>query len=89
MAKNIFLAEALGSKPGALHHQLGIPKEKRIPTTLLKEIMTAEPGKVIKNPTRTGKKRYRVTPLLRKRANPVLTARRFRHGSRKPPRDLS
>jgi hypothetical protein len=89
MAKQMFLAEALGSKPGALHRQLGIPQEEKIPTTLLREIMAAEPGKVIKNPTRAGKRRYRVTPLLRKRANPVLTARRFRHHGRKPPKDLS
>jgi hypothetical protein len=88
MAKNMFLAEALGSNPGALHRQLGIPKEEKIPTTLLRGIMSTEPGKVIKNPTKVGKKKYRVTPLLRKRANPVLTARRFRHHGRKPPRDL-
>ena len=69
-------------KPGALHRQLGIPQETKIPTTLLRTILAADTGDVVKNPTRTGQRRYRVTTLLQRRANPALTLRRFKHHRR-------
>jgi len=55
-------------KPGALSRQLGIPEEKNIPKTLLNKIIKAPIGSTITNPTKTGKRRIKVTPLLKKRA---------------------
>ena len=42
--------------PEEFRKQLGIVKRKNIPITLLNKIIDAEPGDVIKNPTKTGKK---------------------------------
>jgi len=56
-------------KKGALHKQLGIPKEKKIPLSLLNKIIAAEPENSIKNPSGVGRKRIRVTRALEKRAN--------------------
>ena len=55
-------------KRGALSRQLGIPEEKNIPVTLLNRIIKARPGEVIRNPTKVGKRRIRVTRLLERRA---------------------
>lgn len=55
-------------KKGALSKQLGIPEKKDIPRTLLNKIIKAKKGEVIKNPTKSGKKDIRVTPLLKKRS---------------------
>jgi hypothetical protein len=54
-------------KKGALHRQLGIPEDQRIPTEILKKILT-EKGKV------NGKK---ITPLMRKRANFAMSFRKW------------
>lgn len=81
MAK--WVGEAMGSKPGALHRQLGISLDTKIPKTLLTTILNADTGDVVKNPTRVGRQRYRVTTLMQRRVNPVLTARKFRHGKRR------
>jgi len=62
-----WIQKAVG-KPGTLHRMLEIPKEKDIPMTLLKKIIAAEKGDVIINPTKTGKKRIKVTRLLERRA---------------------
>lgn len=70
---------AMGKKPGALHRQLGIPQKTKLPTTLLRTILKADTGDVVKNPTKVGKRRYRVTTLLQQRANPALTLRGFKH----------
>ena len=77
MAKEYWIGKAI-KKPGALHRQLGIPQETKIPTTLLRTILNADTGDVVKNPTKVGKRRYRVTTLLQQRVNPVLTLKRFR-----------
>ena len=58
-----------GMKKGALHSQLGIPKEKDIPMNLLNKIISAKAGEVIKNPSKTGKKTIKITALLKKRVN--------------------
>ena len=55
-------------KKGALHRQLGIPKNKKIPKTLLKAIVRAPVGKTISNPTSTGPSRIKVTRKLKQRA---------------------
>jgi len=79
MAKSeLWMQRALRRKPGALHRQLGIPRGKKIPVTLMRRVQVADTGDVIKNPTRVGKPRYKVTTLLQRRVNPVLTARKFK-----------
>ena len=83
MAKELWVGEVLGRKPGALHRQLGIPRATRIPTTLLRTIIRADTGDVVKNPTKVGKRRYRVTTLMQRRVNPVLTVRGFKHRRRR------
>ena len=82
MKRNQWIGDVLSRKPGALHRQLGIAKDKRIPKTLLSTIHGADAGEIIRNPTKTGHRRYRVTPLLKRRVNPVLTVRKFRRRRR-------
>jgi hypothetical protein len=53
---------------GALHRELGIPKGKKIPMSLLNKIVSAKAGDVIKNPTSIGKKKIKVTRGLERRA---------------------
>lgn len=55
-------------KKGALSKQLGIPVGKRIPLSLLKKIQAARVGKIIRNPTKIGYKRIKITPKLERRA---------------------
>jgi len=83
MSKPKWLGEVLGRKPGALHRQLGIPRGKTIPKSLLGRIAHADAGVTIKKPTTVGHRRYTVTTLLKRRARPVLTARGFKHRRRR------
>ena len=62
-------------KKGALHRQLSVPKDKDIPVSLLKKIKRTPTGKAISNPTRTGKRRIKVTTLLKRRVNFALNVR--------------
>lgn len=62
-------------KPGALHRALGIPQGQTIPKTLLERIKAAKVGSVITNPTRTGKRRIKVTAKLKRRAVLAWTMR--------------
>jgi hypothetical protein len=55
-------------KKGALRKQLGVPKSKKIPKTLIRKITATEIGSEIKNPTEIGKEKIKVTRLLKKRA---------------------
>lgn len=55
-------------KKGALHRQLRIPQDKKIPKALIVKITKNEPGEVIKNPSKIGRAKYRVTEKMRKRA---------------------
>lgn len=64
-------------KEGALHTQLGVPKSKTIPKTLLGEIKRTDIGKTVTNPTKTGKRRIKGTRLLKKRAVLAYTLREF------------
>jgi len=57
---------------GRFHKQLGINPKKRIPKTLVQKIMVSEIGDTIINPTETGKKKLKVTKLLKQRANFAL-----------------
>jgi len=54
-------------KKGALHRQLGISIKKKIPVTLLRKIKNTPLGKTVKNPTKTGRKKYKVTRLMKQR----------------------
>jgi len=56
------------NKPGTLHRQLEIPKDKDIPMALLRKIVKAKAGQEITNPSKTGKKKIKVTRLLERRA---------------------
>ena len=56
----------------ALHKQMGIPMDKKIPVTLLRKIKNTKLGKTIKNPTKTGRKKYKVTRLLKERVVQVI-----------------
>lgn len=56
-----------GMKKGALHKQLGIPSDEKIPSTLLRNIVKTPVGKKLK-----GKK---ITKLLKQRANWALNVR--------------
>jgi hypothetical protein len=67
--KNKYWIQKVKTKKGALHRQLSIPENEKIPFTLLDKIIAAKPGETIKNPTKTGKKTYKVTKLIEKRAN--------------------
>lgn len=55
-------------KKGALSRQLGIPEKDDIPITLLKAIKKASIGETVKNPTKSGKRTFRVTSKLNRRA---------------------
>lgn len=82
MSNKKWIGDVLSRKPGALHQQLGISRDTKIPKTLLASIQGADAGDIIKNPTKTGHRRYKVTPLLKRRVNPVLTVRGFKRRRR-------
>jgi len=51
--------------------------DKTIPKSLLSKIKRAEIGDTVRNPTETGKRRVKVTRLLKKRAVLAHILRRF------------
>ena len=61
-------------KKAALHRQLAVTGD--IPVTLLRKIKRSKTGTTIANPTKTGKRRIPVTPLLKRRVNFALNVRR-------------
>ena len=67
MAKKKFI-QKIGLKKGALSRQLKIPEKDNIPVTLLNKIIKAKAGDTIRNPTKSGKRRIKVTRLLERRA---------------------
>lgn len=60
-------------KKGSLSRMLGIPEKDNIPLTLLRKITKTEIGMTIRNPTKQGKRKIKVTRLLKKRALFALT----------------
>jgi len=82
MRKRMWIQHAI-RKEGALSRQLDIPVEEDIPTTLLKKIVNTPIGRTIRNPTKKGKKRIKVTRLLKKRAVLALTLKRLAKRRRK------
>jgi len=65
--------QRIDMKEGALHRQLGIPADKKIPVRLLQKIKNAEIGDKV----RWGNKTYKVTRLLKKRAVLALTLKKI------------
>lgn len=55
-------------RPGSLHKDLEIPKDKKIPASLLNAIIKAHAGDTIKNPTSIGNKKILVTRKIEQRA---------------------
>ncbi|MCF7910446.1 hypothetical protein K9L16_02115 [Candidatus Pacearchaeota archaeon] len=55
-------------RPGKLHKELGIPKDEKIPMSLLNTIINAKVNQVIKNPTKIGNKKIKVTQGIEHRA---------------------
>ncbi len=55
-------------KPGKLHSDLSVPKEKKIPMILLNKIIGAKAGETITNPTSVGRKKIKVTRKIEQRA---------------------
>ena len=70
-------------RPGALSRQLGIPIKDNIPKTLLEKIAKTPIGKTIRNPTKKGKRRIKVTRKLKKRAVLALTLKRLAEKKRR------
>ena len=60
--------QRINIRKDALRKQLKIPKGKRIPMTLLDKIISAKAGQSIKNPTKIGVKKIKVTRLLEHRS---------------------
>jgi len=65
-------------KKGALSKQLGIPESEDIPVGLLKKIKETPTSTIMENPMKTGKRHYKITPLLKKRASLALTLKGFK-----------
>ena len=65
-------------KKGGLSRQLGIPEKDNIPVTLLRKVKTAPIGSTVSNPTKTGRRKIKVTKKLKKRATLALTLKRLR-----------
>jgi len=55
-------------KKGVLSKQLGIKEKDNIPMSLLNKIIKAKAGQTIRNPTKTGKRKIKVTRLLERRS---------------------
>ena len=77
MVKKKFI-QKIKIKKGALSRQLGIPIKDNIPMTLLNKIIKAKAGDTIKNPTKSGKRRIKVTRLLERRSILARTLKRFK-----------
>ena len=54
-------------KAGSLHRQLKIPSNEKLPKPLLSKISKAKTGTIVKNPSKVGERRYKVTKLMKQR----------------------
>ncbi len=59
--------QKVGIKRGALSNQLGILEKDNIPVSLIEMIVSAKIGDVVINPSKKGKKKIKVTRLLKLR----------------------
>lgn len=76
MAKRQWIRKSI-KRPGALSRQLGIPAKENIPVSLLRRIKARPIGSVVRNPAKVGRRRIKVTPLLKRRATLALTLKRL------------
>jgi hypothetical protein len=77
--KNYWIQGAMSKhKKGSLSHQLEIPIKENIPFTLLERIRVSPIGTTIRNPSKSGKRRIRVTRLVKQRAVLALNLKRIR-----------
>lgn len=77
MKKEMWMQEAFkNAGKGVFHRQLGVPTSEKIPLTFLQAIVDTKIGMYAHNPTTTGDKMVKVTPLMKKRANALLNADR-------------
>jgi hypothetical protein len=67
-------------RPGTLSKALDIPDKENIPVTLLKRIVKASSGDMIKNPTKIGRKRIKVTRSLERKAILALNLKKMKKG---------
>jgi hypothetical protein len=70
--------QGLHSKKGALHRQLGVEQDDKLPVSFLKRIVNAKAGDRVSNPTHMGKRTVKVTHLLERRAILALNLRNIR-----------
>ena len=63
--RTVYWIQRAIKRPGALSKQLGIPIKDNIPKTLLEKIAKTPIGKTIRNPTKKGKRRIKVTRKLK------------------------
>ena len=59
--------QKVGIRKGALSNQLGIPEKDNISVALIEKIVSAKIGGVIVNPSKKGKRKIKVTRLLKLR----------------------
>ena len=65
-------------KKGALSKQLSIPEKEDIPMGLLKKIKETPTGTIMENPMKMGKRHYKVTKLMKRRASLAITLKGFK-----------
>lgn len=80
MNKKINFIQGINLKKGALSRQLGIPEKKNIPEKLLNKIIAAKSGQTIRNPSRIGKRKIKITKLIERRS---ILARNLKHLKRR------
>ena len=74
---NMWMQDAFkNAGKGVFHRQLGVPTTEKIPMTFLQAIVDTKIGMMAHNPTSTGHKMVKVTPLMKKRAVALLNADR-------------
>jgi hypothetical protein len=64
-------------KEGSLHKMLEVPQSETLPFTLVDKGCHTPIGKTFKNPTQTGKKKVKVTKLVKQRSCLALTLKRM------------
>jgi hypothetical protein len=75
--QNLWMQDAFKrAGKGVFHKQLGVSTTEKIPLTFLQAIVDTPLGSIAHNPTTTGNKMVKVTPLMKKRAVALLNADR-------------
>jgi hypothetical protein len=75
---NMWIPDAVKNhKEGSLHKMLEVPQSETLPFTLVDKGCHTPIGKTFKNPTQTGKKKVKVTKLVKQRSCLALTLKRM------------